>query len=296
MSYSKFGRHWRQARNLSNKPCKAYPMTYAKRGIFIRFAYLLLAMVSFAVKKVSEADKHKKIVLCYHGVTDTQKLNFFKQMAILQYRVVASTDLAYPYDHEIRHLPVCLTFDDAFGNLLSNVIPAITKLQIPITIFIPTGSLGKTPSWLQNSEHADGQEMVMSAAQIVTLKENSLVHFGSHTADHPHLSTLKEEEIRGQLRASKEIINIIVGEKTLELALPHGDYNEAVVQVALEEGYEKIYSLEPVLYDDDYSADTHVLGRFSVSPDDWPIEFYLTINGAYAWLAPWRSFCRKLQR
>lgn len=270
-------------------------MTYSKRGYFIRFTYLLMAMVFFCVNKISGANKQKKIILCYHGVKNTQQLNFFEQMAMVQHRVVASKDLASPNEHISPHLPVCLTFDDAFANLLSNVIPPITKLQIPITIFIPTGSFGAAPSWLQNSEHADNQEIVMSAAQIAALKENSLVHFGSHTVDHPHLSMLREEEVRRQLRTSREVINKILDETIMELALPHGDYNEMVVQLALKEGYEKIYTLEPVLYEDDYSENTSVLGRFSVSPDDWPIEFYLTINGAYAWLAPWRSFCRNLR-
>jgi len=254
-----------------------------------------MSIFFFVVHRITGANKKKKIVLCYHGVTDTQKTKFYKQMAMVQNRVVASKDLDYPNEHKSQHMLVCLTFDDAFANLLSNVIPAITKLQIPITIFIPTGNLGKTPSWLQRSEHVDNQEMILSAMQIVALKANSLVRFGSHTVDHFHLSMLKEEEVRRQLLTSMEVISKILNTKVIELALPHGDYNEMVVQLAIEEGYEKIYTLEPVLYDDDHSADTPLLGRFSVSPDDWPIEFYLTTNGAYAWLAPWRTFCRNLR-
>lgn len=257
-------------------------MTYGKRGLFIRLTYLFVAIFFFTVSKIKDGDKQKNIILCYHGVKDSQKLNFLKQLSMIKKQYTDTSS-------------VRITFDDAFANLLSNVIPAITETQTPITIFIPTGNLGVNPSWLHELEHSDSHEMVMSVNQISALKENHMVNFGSHTVDHPRLSLLKEDEIREQLRTSRDIISEIIGERITELALPHGAFNKVVIRIALEEGYQKIYTLEPVIYDTESICAEHLLGRFSVSPDDWPIEFFLTISGAYAWLAPWRTFLHKIR-
>ncbi|NTU73055.1 polysaccharide deacetylase family protein [Candidatus Roizmanbacteria bacterium] len=270
-------------------------MTYGKRGIFVRIAYLVVAMLFFAASKMKGNTNRGKIVLCYHGVKNSQKFKFAKQLNLIKNRAVASKNLASVGELDTETSHVCLTFDDAFANLLPNVIPVITELQIPIAIFIPTGSLGTFPPWLQGLEHSDSTEMILSVVQISALLGNPLVSFGSHTVDHPRLSLLQEEEIHAQLRTSRDIISGIVGEKITELALPYGDYNEVVIQIALEEGYQKIYTLEPEAYVVESRSGTPLLGRFSVSPDDWPVEFFLTINGAYAWLAPWRAFLRTLR-
>jgi peptidoglycan/xylan/chitin deacetylase (PgdA/CDA1 family) len=274
---------------------KGSKTTYGKRGLFIRLAYLLVAIAFFFTSKIGRTKQKKKIVICYHGVKDIQKLRFYKQMVMIG-RFVASKDLPSKSVHKNTHHTVCVTFDDAFANLLSNVIPTIAYLNIPITIFIPTGSIGEIPKWLRGSEHPDSYEMVMSTTQILALKDESLVCFGSHTVDHLCLSKLGETDMRRQLRTSRENIARIIGKKITELALPHGCYNDVVVRLALEEGYENIYTLEPVLYDDDRTVSRHLIGRFSVSPDDWSAEFYLTINGAYVWLAQWRSFLNKIRK
>jgi peptidoglycan/xylan/chitin deacetylase (PgdA/CDA1 family) len=271
-------------------------MTYGKRGLIVRSIYLFVAILFFVASKIKGENKRKSIVLCYHGVNEFQRLSFLKQLSVLKTHAVVTKDVAAITNQHAKNMSVCLTFDDAFANLLLNVIPGITEMQMPITIFVPTGSLGAIPSWLCESEHFDRDERVMSVDQLLILKENHLVQFGSHTVDHPRLSLLKDEEIRKQLRVSKNVISGIIGKKITELALPHGDFNEVVIQIALDEGYNRIYTLEPVAYDAKSDPCAHLIGRFSVSPDDWPIEFFLTIAGGYAWLAPWRSFLHNIRK
>lgn len=267
-------------------------MTYGKRGVLIRLAYLVMAIVFFALNKIRIGRPcHAQIILCYHGITPNQRPNFLKQLKSVKNKVVASKNIGM----DTEHTQVCLTFDDAFANLLSNVIPATTEYHIPITIFIPTGSLGVYPSWLQGTEHADSHETIMSIEQLLSLKTNPFISFGSHTVDHPRLSSLSAEKIREQVRRSRESISNLIHENITELALPHGDYNDVVIQIALEEGYQKIYTLDPIVYDTVSSVESPLIGRFSASPDDWPVEFYLTVNGAYAWLAAWRGFLRRIR-
>lgn len=270
-------------------------MTYDKKGLLVRLVYLCIAILFFFIQKSRRRLRHGHIVLCYHGVNDSQKINFIKQLYLIKNKNTSIGSPAAVDKIGCKSILLCLTFDDAFENLLSNVIPVVTELQIPITIFIPTGSIGTFPDWLRNCTHSDRHQRVMSAEAISGLKQNPLLSFGSHTVDHPRLSLLRKEDILLQLRSSKAAVSKMIGAEVIDLALPHGDYSTTVIEMAFAEGYRNIYTLEPKVNDCDTHGQKQVLGRFSVSPDDWPIEFYLTINGAYAWLAPWRSFCRTLR-
>lgn len=269
-------------------------MTYGKKGLFVRITYLAAAIIFFIFGKVRRRVNRGVIVLCYHGVNDAQRLRFEHQVHMIQHRVVSSRTMS-SFVSDKKILSICLTFDDAFVNLMDNVIPVITKLRIPITIFIPTGNLGSTPAWLKKRKHPDSQELVLSAEQLSILKDNLMISFGSHTVDHPQLSQLNEKAILDQLKISREMIAKIIDQEITELALPHGDYNDAVLRLAFAAGYRNIYTLEPKVNMILNHTEPQVLGRFSVSPDDWPIEFYLTVQGAYAWLASWRAFLRCLR-
>jgi peptidoglycan/xylan/chitin deacetylase (PgdA/CDA1 family) len=268
-------------------------MSYGKRGIAVRIIYLFVATLFFIIKKIRSNPQSGTIVLCYHGVTDIQRQRFICQMHMVRRQVIATKDLNNTQEHGRQAQTVCITFDDAFANLISNVLPTINNLQIPITIFIATKSIGVFPIWLNGTTHSDSCEIVMTVPQMLALKENPLIVFGSHTVNHPRLSQLQKEEVREELRSSRNTLKEILNVQIEDLALPHGDFNKEVLQIASEEGYENIFTLEPVPYTPDLYSTSHKIGRFSMSPMAWPIEFYLTINGAYSWLAPWRSFIKK---
>jgi len=66
------------------------------------------------------------------------------------------------------------------------------------------------------------------------------------------------------------------------------------LRIAEEIGYKRVYTLEPKLVRTNQEIGT--IGRFSMSPDVWPIEFYLTCYGAYSWLFPFRRFLKWVGR
>ena len=267
-------------------------MIYGKRGIAVRITYLFVAIFFFIITRIKRDVKVGTVSLCYHGVNDAQRERFTRQMHMIGQRAISTKDLNNIQEKAHHTLMVCVTFDDALANLISNVLPAVNELQIPITIFIATDSIGSFPIWLNGIRHPDSCEIVMTVSQILALKKNPLITFGSHTSSHPRLSQLQKEKIREELRSSQSTLNEILNDQIDELALPHGDYNNDVLQIAIEEGYKKIFTLEPVLYIPDTDSSYPTIGRFSMSPMVWPIEFFLTINGAYSWLHTWRSFLK----
>ncbi len=267
-------------------------MTYAKRGLLIRITYLCVAVLFFTCCKILKRGSRGSVVLCYHGVKDGQRKKFLKQMQMAKSMILnASSSKCDAFRN-----PLLLTFDDAFANLLDNAVPALRQLELTAIIFVPVGNLGEQPPWLLETGHSDKCETIMSIKEIQTLKENPFIGFGSHTIDHPRLTELNRKDLLKQLRNSRMSLENILCKNITALALPYGDYNDEVIDVAIEEGYQEIYSLDPVVIANDNTLRSQPLGRFSISPDDWIIEYYLTINGAYRWLAPWRSFLCKFRR
>ena len=69
------------------------------------------------------------------------------------------------------------------------------------------------------------------------------VAIGSHAVSHPHLTTLAADELRRELRESKEEIEDRLGRPCDDLAYPYGEYDGRVRAEARAAGYERAYAL-----------------------------------------------------
>ena len=61
---------------------------------------------------------------------------------------------------------------------------------------------------------------------------------GNHSATHPHMSQLTQAQIREELRKCSDLVKSITGKPTTLFRPPYGEYNDTVVKVSREEGYE----------------------------------------------------------
>lgn len=267
-------------------------MVYARHGLGVRFVYLLIACVVYAFSGLGRWFAGRRLVLCYHGVRDGQVGRFREQMMCLSRSAVCDRNDKGGCVPRRRLPDVCVTFDDAFENLIQNALPVLDELCIPAVVFAVPGNLGKTPQWKISPDHPEYNERVMTGEQLRQISGGNIV-IGSHTQTHPALSELPAERIQWELGESKKNLEEMIGGPVIDLALPHGAYNDIVLDIARSIGYRRIYTLEPCV------ADTRiqegVIGRFSMSPDVWPIEFRLTCAGAYAWLGPWRRCAKALR-
>lgn len=245
---------------------------YCRHGTLIRVLYLAVAVLVYLLTIGCRLIRKKSVVLCYHGIRPEQKMCFERQMAKLVGRFSG----------------VRITFDDAFENLVENALPILREFKMPAIIFAVPGNLGQTPQWNISSEHPEYHEKTMSAQQLKMI-QSDLITIGSHTQTHPDLSKLPLDQVRWELVESKKNLEQLLGKTVDDLALPHGAYNQDVLDIAREVGYKRIYTLEPSLANHDQEGK---IGRFSMSPDVWPIEFYLTCCGAYSWLFYFRKLIR----
>jgi len=275
------------------KPGHSKPSSpYATRGLGVRTAYLGIAICAWMWSKI-HSQQARDVVLCYHSVTAAQRAGFARQMRKIGERAVEAAQRYLPGRDSTPLPTVCVTFDDAFANLIDNALPVTTELGIPVTIFAPTSNLGQTPTWPMRPGHPEASERIMTAEEIRRVHRPGLVDFGSHTATHANLAQLSGPELSRELTGSRQALADILGEPPRDLALPYGAFNAEVLAAARAAGFSCIFTLEERT---DGVDDRGACGRFLMSPDAWPIEFHLTCAGAYGWLYGWRSFWRARRR
>lgn len=230
--------------------------------------------------------KETLIVLCYHEVTAKQKQDFLKQLEILKNKTQTVFANA-PFLEKTTLQRVAVTFDDGFANLLENAFPAMKEKNIPATIFIPSACLGKEPSWLKNTKHENEYEMLISEQQLKAISEQVLI--GSHSFSHADL-TDEKVDVKNELTQSKQHLENLLNKEITLLAFPYGRSNEVARNIAKNLGFKRIFNADPILEETDF-----FMGRVDVSPNDWKIEFYLKILGAYAWLPKAVALKRKIK-
>jgi peptidoglycan/xylan/chitin deacetylase (PgdA/CDA1 family) len=89
------------------------------------------------------------VVLYYHAVRPEERASFGRQMdELLSIGSPIRADRREPLQPGRRY--VAVTFDDGFVSVVENALPELRDRRIPCTIFVPTGSLGTRPSWLNS--------------------------------------------------------------------------------------------------------------------------------------------------
>jgi peptidoglycan/xylan/chitin deacetylase (PgdA/CDA1 family) len=221
------------------------------------------------------------VVLYYHAIRAAARRQFASQMDEL-------ARLSVPVDIEARGpMPKgrrysAVTFDDGFMSVVENALPELRARQIPCTIFVPTGSIGRHPSWIGPS-HRDAAEVVAPAEVLRTIADQPLVRIGSHSVSHPDFRRLDDMQARAELTGSKVALEDILGRAVTSFSFPHGAYTERSLDLAKECGYSRAFTIEPLPLKD--PCERFSIGRVRVEPHDWPIEFRLKALGAYRWMA-----------
>jgi len=260
--------------------------SYAKKGLIVRLVYLSIALLSWALRRMT-GSTGGVVVLCYHAVSAKQQPAFERQMQYVANRVIPLDRIEGDIG---RKGDVVVTFDDAFQCLIENVFPVVRHLQVPIAIFAVTENMGKQPNWLAGTTHADATLMTMTAEELRHASRDALYLIGSHTARHRPLGKLSVAEVEFELASSKSVLQEVLGAPCNYLALPHGSYRQEVIDLAIQHGYCKVLTLDEIAEPSKWHDGT--IGRFSASPDMWMLEFILTVNGAYTWLYPLRNWIR----
>jgi peptidoglycan/xylan/chitin deacetylase (PgdA/CDA1 family) len=261
---------------------------YGRRGCVVRVTYLVLAFLAYLLRATGRLGRGGVVVLCYHGVPEQYREAFARQMSRIARRAISLEQLRGAKSYRFGVLPrVCVTFDDGYENFLENAAPILGQLGVPATVFVVPRNMGVRPQWNMRPGDLDANERLMDQAQIEGLVERRGIQVGSHTLMHPDLTTLDMPDVRRELQESKIVIEDTFRTPVTAVAFPYGAWDTGILHAAQSAGYTTACTLEPRLYS---PADGSRVGRFTMWPGVWPIEFYLTCAGAYSWLCPFRRW------
>lgn len=189
------------------------------------------------------------LVLCYHGVSDTWPApttvrpdDFQRQLAAFVDKGYRGATLSDALISPVAERTLVVSFDDAHRSVLELAAPAMARLGIPGTVYVPTSYAGSErpmawdgyDMWL-GTEH-ESELLCMSWDDLRGLRDDGW-EVGSHTRSHPRLSTLTESEIATELSESRHECEEHMGAACRSIAYPYSDYDPRVLRAAAEVGY-----------------------------------------------------------
>ena len=189
------------------------------------------------------------IVLAYHAVADdfpaplaVAPAALRDQLALLVgrgYKGVTFSELAAA---EGKGKLLAVTFDDAYRSVSARAAPILASLGLPGTVFAPSSYIGTErplswpgiDRWLETPQAAE--LIPMSWDELRSLAESGW-EVGSHTVTHPRLTSLDDDRLDEELRASRDECTDRIGRPCTSIAYPYGDHDDRVVTATGRAGY-----------------------------------------------------------
>ncbi len=246
--------------------------------IFISILYLTIRNIKIFLYKTSV--NQQCVVLYYHSILDSQRERFIRQLDYLskKYSFVSLSSLnSQPSNKNL----ISITFDDGLSSILINALPELKKREIPTTIFIPAAYINSYPKWEQKDQEIYYEDRILNRDEIKELSDWG-IEIASHTLHHTDLRTVHSEAAKEELQLSKSMLEEITGKEVVSFSFPYGSYNDDLIKLALDCGYNFVYTTQPEIIS--LPVKRKVFGRISVEPDDSLLEFKLKVAGAYSWL------------
>lgn len=130
-----------------------------------------------------------------------------------------------------------LTFDDGFEDLYTCAYPILRRYSFTATIFLVT-------DFIQGESNWDGERNspMLTWDQVQELHQAGIA-FGCHTGSHPSLVDLQEDQARGELIRSKQVLEACLGSEVTTMAYPFGDSNPVVRGMVAQAGFQAAFGV-----------------------------------------------------
>ncbi len=239
------------ARAFLKDPRKAWVIEEENRGVAFKKKQFIVIPLQGPKKGGLSVNGYQVVpILCYHSFREKCQSSlcisrdaFEKQMAYLKtngFQVITLAELAdfLQYRHGLPDRSVVITFDDGYRSFYEIAHPILKKFNFTATLFIYTDFIGKSANAL-TWDHL--RELKALGYEI-----------GSHGVSHSYLTKREEaendaaylERIRSELIRSKAIIDEKLGQNTVCIAYPYGNYNQKILQLCEQAGYMLGFSVE----------------------------------------------------
>ncbi len=222
------------------------------------------------------------LIFCYHAISEEWHDPLAVRFEDFERQVRSALRAGYkpvPVEQTVSATGKLLhvTFDDAFRNI-REALSLLNTLGVPATVFACTdlardgaplhaADLGGTRAAPAREGHTMAWEELRELA-------DSGVEIGSHTCSHPSLPASSDDELRRELRDSREAIEAELGRPCRYLAYPFGDQDARVRAAARAAGYEGAFAQASRAH----NADPYSIFRVSIYRDDSPRRVSLKMS------------------
>lgn len=200
----------------------------------------LLKELFFRLTNFAGLPDDRASILMYHSVSSRKKYfatvspqAFEQQMAYIARTgrpVISLSELTRRLAaREPLGGSIVLTFDDGYRDNYTAAFPVLKKHRFPATIFVTTDLIGEKDT--RGLEH-------LNVADMKEMEESKLIAIEPHTKSHPKLSMLSATAARDEIAGSKSVIEEILGKRTGAFAYPFGDFNDWVVRLLRDAGFD----------------------------------------------------------
>lgn len=181
----------------------------------------------------------KIVILMYHYVEINKNKDDFKrdslntlpfifeqQMLTLKnagYKFIFPSEIPAALEDTSPQKYVVITFDDGYRTFFTYTYPIIKKHGIKSVNYIIANFIGR-----QNN---------MDSSMIETLIKEGLVEIGSHTLNHPDLTSISDAQLKLEIIESKNLLEKRFNTKVSSFCYPYGFYNEKSFPYLKEAGY-----------------------------------------------------------
>ena len=132
------------------------------------------------------------------------------------------------------------TFDDAFVDFAEVAWPLLEAYGFQPILFVPTGHLGEASEW-----DADyGPSRAILPAEDISRLAASGVTIGCHGHRHSRMTERSNEELASDIRASRAVLEELVGHMPATFAYPFGIYDERVSRQVEGHGFDLAFTTD----------------------------------------------------
>jgi peptidoglycan/xylan/chitin deacetylase (PgdA/CDA1 family) len=175
-------------------------------------------------------------IIMYHGIDAAERYHLNEQAFIRQMDHLAIAGFTTVLPDALNgagsgYRNIMISFDDGYETDFSVAFPVLARYGFKAVSFVTTGFIGVRRGYL-------------TWQQVRELKRAGF-SIQSHTHRHRLLHLLADNELREELRHSKELIEDRLGTAVTALSMPGGSFSRRVGEIAREEGYEHLFTSLP---------------------------------------------------